>query len=141
MTATDNSALVRRFIEEIFNKGNLEVAAEILTPDYVHHDPTTHEYGSGMEGFKQMISFYRQAFDLQIVLEDQIAAEDKVVDRWTGHGTHRGEFMGLAPTGKKITATGISIHRIAGGRIAETWNCYDALGMLRQLGLIPEKKL
>jgi steroid delta-isomerase-like uncharacterized protein len=136
MTATENSALVRRFVEEIFNKGNLEVAEEILTPDYAHHDPTTHEYGSGIEGFKQMISFYRQAFDLQIVLEDQIVTADKVVDRWTGHGTHQGEFMGLAPTGKKITASGISIHRIAGDRIAETWNNYDALGLLQQLGLI-----
>jgi steroid delta-isomerase-like uncharacterized protein len=140
MATTDNSALVRRFVEEIFNKGDLEVAAEILTPDYAHHDPTTHEYGSGIEGFKQMISFYRQAFDLQIVLDDQIAAGDKVVDRWTGHGTHQGEFMGLAPTGKKISATGISIHRIADGKIAETWNNYDALGMLQQLGVIPGRK-
>jgi steroid delta-isomerase-like uncharacterized protein len=137
MEATENSALVRRFVEEIFNKGNLEVAAEILTPDYTHHDPTTNEFGSGIEGFKQMISLYRQAFDLQIVLEDQVAAGDKVVDRWTGHGTHQGEFMGQPPTGKKITATGISIHRIAGNRIAETWNNYDALGIMQQLGIIP----
>lgn len=140
MATADNSALVRRFVEEIFNKGNLEVAAEILTPDYAHHDPTTHEYGSGIEGFKQMMSFYRQAFDLKIVLEDQIAAGDKVVDRWTGHGTHQGTFMGLAPTGKKVSASGISIHRIVDGRIAETWNNYDALGMMQQLGLIPGAK-
>jgi steroid delta-isomerase-like uncharacterized protein len=135
--ATENSALVRRFVEEIFNKGNLEAAEEILTPDYKHHDPTTNEFGSGIEGFKQMITIYRQAFDLQIVLEDQVATGDKVVDRWTGHGTHQGEFMGLAPTGKEITATGISIHRIAGDRIAETWNNYDALGIMQQLGVIP----
>ena len=139
MSAAENSALVHRFIEEIFNQGNLEAAEEILAPDYKHHDPTTGQFGSGIEGFKQMVSLYRQAFDLQIVLEDQVAAEDKVVDRWTGHGTHRGEFMGLAPTGKKITATGISIHRIAAGKIAETWNNYDALGIFQQLGLIPGK--
>jgi predicted ester cyclase len=77
---------------------------------------------------------------LQIVLEDQISSEDKVVDRWTGHGTHRGEFMGIAPTGKNITAAGISIHRIAGGKIAETWNNYDALGIFQQLGIIPGRK-
>ena len=140
MSATENSALVRRFIDEIFNQGNLEVAEEILAPDYLHHDPTTNEFGSGIEGFKQMIYLYRQAFDLQIVLEDQVAAEDKVVDRWTGHGTHQGAFMGLAPTGKKITATGISIHRIAAGKIAETWNNYDALGIFRQLGIISGKE-
>jgi steroid delta-isomerase-like uncharacterized protein len=138
--AAENSALVRRFIDEIFNKGNLEVAGEILSPDYEHHDPTTNEFGSGIEGFKQMITLYRQAFDLQIVLEDQVAAEDKVVDRWTGYGTHQGAFLGLAPTGKKITATGISIHRIANGKIAETWNNYDALGIFQQLEIIPGRK-
>jgi predicted ester cyclase len=95
MSAGENSTLVRRFIDEIFNKGNLEMVEEILTPDYKHHDPTTNQFGSGIEGFKQMINMYRQAFDLQIVLEDQISSEDKVVDRWTGHGTHRGEFMGI----------------------------------------------
>ncbi|MDQ4141113.1 MAG: ester cyclase [Bacteroidota bacterium] len=140
MSAAENSALVRRFIEEIFNKGNLEVAEEILTPDYRHHDPTTNEFGSGIEGFKQMISLYRQAFALQITLEDQIATEEKVVDRWTGDGIHQGEFLGLASTGKKITATGISIHRIEGGKIAETWNNYDALGIFKQLGIISGQK-
>lgn len=140
MTTEENGALVRRFIEEIFNQGKLEVAEEILAPDYAHHDPTTNEFGSGIEGFKQMISLYRQAFDLQIVLEDQIATEEKVVDRWTGHGTHQGTFMGMPPTGKKITATGISIHRIAAGKIAETWNNYDALGIFQQLGIVPGQK-
>lgn len=97
MSAEENGALVRRFIEEIFNQGKLEVAEEILAPDYIHHDPTTGEFGSGIEGFKQMISLYRQAFDLQIVLEDQIATEEKVVDRWTGHGTHQGSLHGHGP--------------------------------------------
>jgi steroid delta-isomerase-like uncharacterized protein len=141
MAATENSALVRRFIEEAFNQANFEGIADMLAPDYLHHDPTTNQFGSGIDGFKQMISLYRQAFpDLQITLEDQIATEDKVVDRWTGHGTHQGEFMGMAPTGRKITATGISIHRIAAGKIAETWNNYDALGMLQQLGVFPGQK-
>ena len=140
MSAEENGALVRRFVQEIFNQGNLEVAEEILAPDYLHHDPTTNEFGSGIEGFKQMISIYRQAFDLQIVLEDQITAGEKVVDRWTGHGIHQGEFMGMAPTGKRITATGISIHRIADGKIAETWNNYDALSIFQQLGIVPGQK-
>lgn len=138
MAAIEHSALVHRFIEEIFNQGNLDVAAEILTPDYIHHDPTTSTFGSGIEGFKKMISFYRQSFpDLKIILEDQISSEDKVVDRWTGHGTNTGEFMGMAPTGKKVRATGISIHRITNSKIAETWNNYDALGILQQIGVVP----
>lgn len=140
MSEEENSALVRRFVEEIFNQGKLEVAEEILAPGYVHHDPTTSEFGSGIEGFKQMISVYRQAFDLKIVLEDQIVTEEKVVDRWVGHGTHRGEFMGMAPTGKTISTTGISIHRIADGKIAETWNNYDAFGTFQQLGIVPGSK-
>ena len=133
------SALVRRFVEEIFNKGNVAVAEEILAPDYVHHDPTTQEFGSGIEGFKEMISLYRQAFDLKIVLDDQIVSDDKVVDRWVGYGIHQGPFMGMEPTGKRITATGISIHQIKDGKIAETWNNYDALGIFQQLGIVPGK--
>lgn len=141
MSTEDNRALVRRFVEEVFNRGNLDIVDQLVTPDYVHHDPTTQEFGSGIEGFKRLISFYRQAFpDIHIALEDQVASGDKVVDRWTGQGTHRGELMGIAPTGRPVTASGISIHRIAGGRIAETWNNYDALGMLRQLGVIPEPR-
>ena len=138
MSVEKNSALVRRFVEEIFNKGNIAVAEEILAPDYLHHDPT-HEFGSGIEGFKEMISLYRQAFDLKIVLDDQIVSDDKVVDRWVGYGTHQGPFMGLEPTGKRITATGISIHRVKDGKIAETWNNYDALGIFQQLGIVPGK--
>ena len=137
MSAEDNAALVRRFVEEVFNRGNLDVVDQLVTPDYVHHDPTTEEFGSGREGFKRLIRFYREAFpDLAIELEDQIATAEKVVDRWTGRGTHRGELMGMAPTGREVRAGGMSIHRISGGRIAETWNNYDALGMLGQLGAV-----
>ena len=138
MSVEENKALVRRFVEETFNKGNLDAADEILSEDYIHHDPATPEFGPGPEGYKRLIQFYRSAFpDIHIALEDQIASEDKVVDRWTGRGTHRGAFLGFAPTGKHVKATGISIHRIAGGRIVETWNSYDAAGVMQQLGMFP----
>jgi steroid delta-isomerase-like uncharacterized protein len=137
MSEDANCALVRRFIDEVFNHGNFDAVDEVLAPDYVHHDPTTQEFGSGMEGFKRLIGYYRDAFpDLVITLDDQFAAGDRVVDRWTGHGTHEGELMGIPATGRPVTAGGISIHRIADGRIAETWNNYDAAGMLRQVGAI-----
>jgi steroid delta-isomerase-like uncharacterized protein len=136
-----NCALVGRFITEIFNAGKFDAADEILAPDYVHHDPTTQEFGSGIEGFKQLMSYYRRAFpDLEITLDDQFGAGDRVVDRWTGRGTHEGELMGIQATGRPVTATGISIHRIDNGRIAETWNVYDAAGMLRQVGAISGMK-
>ena len=137
MSEDANCALVRRFIDEVFNAGNFDAVDEILSPDYAHHDPTTQEFGSGIEGFKRLIGYYREAFpDLEITLDDQFAAGDRVVDRWTGHGTHQGELMGIPATGRPVTAGGISIHRIADGRIAETWNNYDAAGILRQLGAI-----
>jgi steroid delta-isomerase-like uncharacterized protein len=141
MSTSENRALVRRFIEEVFNRGNLEVAREVLDAQYVHHDPATADLGSGVEGLEQMVSFYRQAFpDFEVALEDQIAAEDKVVERWTGHGTHQGTLMGISPTGRTITASGISIHRLSGGKIVETWTIFDTAGMLRQLGVIPAQQ-
>ena len=137
MSEDANCALVRRFIDEIFNAGQFDGVAEILTADYVHHDPTTQEFGSGIEGFKRLIGYYRDAFpDLTITLDDQFGGGDRVVDRWTGQGTHQGELMGIPGTGRPVSAMGISIHRIVDGRIAETWNVYDAAGMLRQLGVI-----
>jgi steroid delta-isomerase-like uncharacterized protein len=137
MSDEANCALVSRFVDEIFNAGNFDAVDEIVAPNYVHHDPTTQEFGSGMEGLKRLIGYYRDAFpDIEITLDDQFAAGDRVVDRWTGRGTHHGELMGIPATGRPVTATGISIHRIADGRIAETWNQYDAAGMLRQLGAI-----
>jgi steroid delta-isomerase-like uncharacterized protein len=137
MSEEANCQLVRRFIDEVFNAGNFDAVDEMLSPDYAHHDPTTQEFGSGMEGFKRLIGYYRDAFpDLEIALDDQFAAGDRVVDRWTGRGTHRGELMGIQATGRPVSASGISIHRLEDGRIAETWNNYDAAGMLRQLGAI-----
>jgi steroid delta-isomerase-like uncharacterized protein len=137
MSEEANCALVRRFIDEVFNAGNFDSVNELLSPDYAHHDPTTQEFGSGMEGFKRLIGYYRQAFpDLEITLDDQFAAGDRVADRWTGRGTHEGELMGIPATGRPVIAGGISIHRIADGRIAETWNNYDAAGVLRQIEAI-----
>lgn len=134
MAAEQNTALARRLIDEAWNEGNLDVVDEIVAAEYVHHDPSTADVGTGPDRFKRLIDLQRRAFpDLHITLEDQIAAEDKVVDRWTGSGTHTGEFMGVAATGKEINSSGISIHRIEGGKIAETWTCFDAAGMLRQL--------
>ena len=138
MSANENGAVVRRFIDEVFNGGDFSAAEEILASDYVHHDPATADMGSGREGLEQMVTFYRQAFpDFSVKLDDQIIADDKVVERWTGRGTHQGALMGIPATGRTITASGISIHRLAGGKIAETWTIFDTAGMLRQLGMVP----
>lgn len=128
-------ALARRSFDEIWNTGRLEAADELFSPDYVNHDPTSPEVPPGPEGVKQLARMYRRAFpDLKFTIDEMLAAADKVITRWTGQGTHGGALRGLPPTGRQARVTGISIHRVAGGRIVETWMAWDALGLMEQLG-------
>jgi steroid delta-isomerase-like uncharacterized protein len=139
VSVEENKAVVRRWFEELFNAGNLEVADEIIAADHVNHDPTLPDIPSGPEGQKQVVNLYRGAFtNAHISVEDQLAEGDRVATRWTGSGTHQGEFMGVAPTGNQVTITGITINRVSGGKIAESWTNYDALGMMQQIGAVPE---
>ena len=134
----ENKALVQRFVEEAFNKGNLDVADEVYAPRFFSHDPSTPEGERGPEDVKQFVNTYRSAFpDGHTIIEDLIAEGDKVAYRWTYRGTHQGELMGIAPTEKEVTITGITINRISGGKIEEEWNNFDQLGMLQQLGVVP----
>lgn len=138
MSTEENKALARRLYEEVFNRGNLDAAEELVTGDFLPHDPSVPEEFSGPEGLKQFAAMYRSVFpDLNIAVEDQVAEADKVVTRFTASGTHQGELMGVAPTGSRVEISGISLHRISGSRIAEDWANYDALGMMRQIGAIP----
>ena len=137
MSTEENKAIMRRVWEEIFNKGDLSVADEIIAPNYVYHGPIGMEF-KGPEGFKQLITMFRTAFpDMRVTVEDMVAEGDKVVSRITGRGTHKGEFMGIAATGKQVTYTGILIVRFAGGKEVEVWGCSDLLGMMQQLGVVP----
>jgi steroid delta-isomerase-like uncharacterized protein len=139
VSVEENKAVVRRWFEELFNAGNLEVADEIIAADHVNHDPTLPDIPTGPEGQKQVVNLYRGAFtNAHISVEDQLAEGDRVATRWTGSGTHQGEFMGVAPTGNQVTITGITIYRVSGGKIAESWTNYDALGMMQQIGAVPE---
>ncbi len=132
-----NKKLTRRFVEEAVNKGNFKVLDEILADNYVYREPTVGEF-KGREGCKQLITMYRTAFpDVTLTIEEQIAEGDRLVTRWTARGTHRGELFGIPPTGKQITLSGVVITRFAQGRIAEEFEVYDALGMMRQLGAVP----
>ncbi len=138
MSAEENKALTRRVMEEMFNKGNLDVADELVAPDFVDHDPSMPEDVRGPEGFKEYVRAFRSAFsDLHIRIEDQIAEGDKVVTRWTGTGTHDGDSMGIAPTGNRGEITGMEIRRISGGKLVEGWEGYDALGLMQLMGAIP----
>jgi predicted ester cyclase len=138
-SAEENKALARRWFEDLFNAGNLEVADEIIAPDHVNHDPTLPDIPPGPEGQKQVVNLYRSAFtNAHISIEEQLAEGDSVVTRGTGSGTHQGELMGVAPTGNQVRVTGIIINCLSDGKIAESWTNYDALGVMRQIGAIPE---
>ena len=135
----ENKAIARRALEEIFSaQGNLDVADEIISPNYIGHDPVSPEDVRGPEGAKETAMMYRNAFpDVQLSVEDQLAEGDMVATRWIASGTHQGDFMGIAPSGNRVTVSGTSIERIVNGKIEETWDNYDALGMMQQIGAIP----
>jgi steroid delta-isomerase-like uncharacterized protein len=131
-----NKALMRRGIEEVWNRGNFDVVAELVAADYVGHQPPIENHGP--EGAKRYFMELRAAFpDIHFSIEDQIAEGDRVVTRWTARATHQGAYQGIPPTGKSGTVTGITINRVASGKIVEGWTNLDALGLLQQLGAIP----
>ncbi len=135
----ENKALARRWAD-IFAQGNLDLVDEIYAPDFVGHDPAMPEDIRGVEGARDFYSMYRSAFpDAEITIEDQLAEGDKVATRWTGRGTHEGELMGVSPSGNRVEVAGITISRIEGGKVAEEWDIYDALGMMQQIGAVPEQ--
>ena len=141
MSTEENKAVVRRAYEE-FNKGKQAAIAAMVelyaAPDYVVH-------GTGvfpdmdLAGAKQLTTAFWAAFpDMHVVVEDMIAEGDKVAYRFTLRATHQGEFLGIPPTGKAVTVTGIYISRFAGGKCVEDWCSFDNLGLLQQLGAIPQ---
>jgi steroid delta-isomerase-like uncharacterized protein len=133
-----NKALVRRAIEEVWNRGNFAVVGELIASDFVGHVSLPIGEIHGPEGVKRYFATLREAFpDLHFTIEDQIAEGDRAVTRWTARGTHTGEFRGVPPTGKQVRVTGININRVADGKVVEGWLHLDELGLLQQLGVQP----
>src|SRR5688500_11818168 len=136
--SADIKAIARRFLEEAFNSGNLAVVDELVAPEFVNHDAALPEPGVGIEAAKASITGYREAFpDLRLTIEQQLAEGEYVTTRWSARGTHQGNLMGMPPTGKQATVTGITIDRIVDGRFVESWTNWDTLGLMQQLGVIP----
>ena len=136
MSIEENKALIRRFYEE-FNKKNLVALVDFIDPHAVDHSAPPGQ-PAGSEGFRQFADMILTAFpDLHFTIEDMIAEGEKVVARVTFQGTHQGMFMGIPPTGKHVTSTGIEINRIVGSKVVEHWNSYDDLGVLQQLNAVP----
>jgi predicted ester cyclase len=137
MSTEENKANLHRTIEEVFNKGNLAIVDELINTNSVLYLPGGQEI-KGTEGFKQYVTMVRTAFpDLHFTIEDTVAEGDKVAYRYTWRGTHKGEMMGIAPTGKQVTATGMSIVYFVGGKGGDAWVSGDNLSMMQQLGVVP----
>jgi steroid delta-isomerase-like uncharacterized protein len=134
----ENKAVVRRFIEEVWNNGNLDAIDELVADNHVDHDPAREGTPGGRQGMRGFVEMYRSAYpDTHLAIGEMVAEGDLVAMSWTATGTHQGELMGIAPTGRSVKVTGIGIDRVSGGQIVESWANYDALGMLAQLGAIP----
>ncbi|MFN8499041.1 MAG: ester cyclase [Anaerolineae bacterium] len=137
MLIEPNRTLVRRAVDEFYNPGNLAAADNLFAPNYVNHDPNAPEART-LEGLKALHAARIAAFpDQKVTIEAMFAEGDMVAKRWSWHGTHLGEFFGVPPSGKAVSLEGVTLYRIAGGKIAECWWGYNTLGLLQQIGAIP----
>ena len=134
----ENKAIARRHFEELWARGDLTAAHEIYSTSAVGRHLGTPDHGGYPECEKQHVLEDHTAFpDTSVIVEDQVAEGDRVVTRWTFRGTHTGTYMGVPPSGRQLTVTGVHIHRIVDGKIVEVWAYPDALSFLQQLGAIP----
>jgi steroid delta-isomerase-like uncharacterized protein len=136
MSAEENKALVERFVEEFWNEGNLSTADELMAPDAQIHLPAGEVVD--VEGLQGFAGAFRGSFpDWHSTFEELVAEGDRVAERWTGRGTHRGELQGIPPTGKRVEVPGSVFYRIVEGKIVEFRGQLDMMGMMQQLGAMP----
>lgn len=136
MSTEANKAVVRRYYEEVLNRGNLSVLDAIARPDHVEHDPLPGQ-GAGIAGFRKRVEMLREGLAPQFTIEQMVVEGDVVVVRWTNRGRHVAAFLGIPPTNKSFTIAGIDVHGLKDGKLAEHHHVVDQLSMLQQLGLIP----
>jgi steroid delta-isomerase-like uncharacterized protein len=131
-----NRAVIRRLVDQFWNEKNSDVVDELFATDFVlHNNGVSMTKNQALE----LLTNAREAFpDLRLTLDDLIAEGDKIVLRWTWHGTHQRDLWGIPPTNRNATGTGITIYRFAGDRIVEEWSNVDTLGVLRQIGAVPQ---
>jgi steroid delta-isomerase-like uncharacterized protein len=132
-----NKALIRHWCDEGFNKNNMAIADQVYAADVYYHEPSAGEV-IGLERLKQFVVTWRKAFpDSLLAIDEQVAEDDRIATRWTFTGTHRGEFRGLAPTGRPIKFTAMYFYRFAGGKVVEIHAMVNLLKLLQQLGAVP----
>jgi steroid delta-isomerase-like uncharacterized protein len=131
----DLSAIVRRWFEEVWNKGRMSAIDEMASADVIGHGQAQHGVDIGLRELRPFVEKLRQAFpDVYITIHATVEQGENVVARWTATMTHRGEFLGIAATGRRVTVTGTTMLRIVNGKIVEAWDNWDQLGLLVQLG-------
>ena len=134
----ENKAIVRRLYEEVWNKRRVELVDELMSPSHAMHDNHLPDSGIGPEAYKRNVARFVAGFpDLRFTVEDMLVENDKVAVGWTISGTHKGEFRGISPTGRKVSVEGITINHIADGKIMDSYVSWDALGLMQQLGVAP----
>jgi steroid delta-isomerase-like uncharacterized protein len=139
MSAEQNAAIARRWFDDVCNGRNRAAASEIFTADHRYHDPSSPGVPDGPEGVANLAATYYTAFpDARWTIHEQVAADDTVVTRWTGTGTQSRELNGIPATNRSVSVQGIHYMRFQNGKIAESYNVWDTLGMLQQLGVVPQ---
>ena len=137
MLESENIATLQRFVEEVINQGRLDAADELVEENFVELDPLPGQR-QGREGLKEVIAMMRAAFpDIHWTVEETVAAGDKVVTRFTWTGTHRGNFLGIAATGRRVSVPGVVIDRLHAGKMADSRILMDTFALMQQLGVIP----
>ena len=131
-----NETVVRRFYEELCNGRRNEIAGELFTAGHVLHDPQV-PAGEGPEGMAAVVATYQEGVEGHWAIQELFESGDRVVVRWVGSGTHTGEVNGIPPTGQPVRVDAITIHRMEAGKIAESWEVWDTLGFLQQIGVVP----
>ena len=132
----NGKTISRRFFEEILSRGNLELVDTLFSADYDAHTPIG--IFEGLEGAKQFVTGLREAFpNLDVEIKDQVAEGDKVATLWKARGTHHGNFGGIPATGKSMEINGITMFRVADGKVLESWGFADMMSMMKQLGAVP----
>jgi predicted ester cyclase len=134
---SERNKAAARAVFEVWSTGEIERLDELVARHVLHHDPYDPNASEGLVGMKRTIELNRSAFpDIQLTVEDQVAEGDKVVTRWRGEMTHTGKLMGAAPTGQRVTITGITIDRFEDGKVVEAWRSMDMLGLLQGIGTL-----
>jgi steroid delta-isomerase-like uncharacterized protein len=134
-----NKEIARRFMDECWSQGKLDAIPELVSDNCSLHDSVFPNLGAGVENIKRHINMCRSGFpDLKFTIEDTIAERNEVVLHWTGSGTHKGQFLGMAPTNKNATVSGTSIFRIDDEKIVEQWADWNLMSLMEQLGMAPK---